>query len=71
MHTVHFAPELIDLRQNASKPREMYGLIFCNFFYVVAVAYIRQLAELFFSGISCTIFFYLIARKQLNTHYNN
>ena len=43
MHTVHFAPELIDLRQKASKPRGIYSLIFCNYFYVVPVAFIRHL----------------------------
>ena len=63
MHTVHFAPELIDLRQKASKPRGIYSLIFCNYFYVVPVAFIRQLAELCFSEIS--LFDFLI----LGTHF--
>ena len=63
MHTVHFAPELIDLREKASKPRGIYSLIFCNYFYVVPVAFIRQLAELCFSEIS--LFDILI----LGTHF--
>ena len=63
MHTVHFAPELIDLRQKASKLRGIYSLIFCNYFYVVPVAFIRQLAELCFSEIS--LFDILI----LGTHF--
>ena len=63
MHTVYFAPEIIDLRQNASKTRGIYSLIFCNYFYVVPVAFIRQLTELCFSGIS--LFDVLI----LGTHF--
>ena len=61
--TVHFAPEFIGLRQNASKPRGIYILIFCNYLHVFPVVYIRQLAELFFSGIS--LFDVLI----LGTHF--